>query len=181
MTTTETRRDTRPAERKGPGNHVRRGLVLLAGAVALFLLVQPVGFLPYFWLPVVVGVTFVVAAAVNGKQSPFWTAGLVVGAWGVGTVVNNNAGAHAGWTGALPLLLLGAGALVAAYLGSRGFSTDVGAAGRAVVFLGVGQFIHITTDGWITTIFVGLIAAWGLWEIFSPAAARADQRAGARA
>jgi hypothetical protein len=130
---------------------------------------------------VVVGVTFLVGAAVTGKRSPFLTAGLVVGAWGLGKVLDNTSGDHSAWTGALPLLLLGTGALVAAYLGSRGFSTDVGAVGRAVVFIGFGQFIHITTDGWITAIFVGLIAAWGLWEIFSPAAARADQESAARA
>jgi hypothetical protein len=55
MTTTDsrTRSDAPAAERKNPGGHVRRGLVLLVGAVALLLLVQPVGFLPFFWLPVV--------------------------------------------------------------------------------------------------------------------------------
>jgi hypothetical protein len=130
---------------------------------------------------VVVGVTFVVAAAVNGKRSPFWTGGLVVGAWGLGKVLDNTSGDYSAWTGALPLLLLGAGALVAAYLGTRGFSTDVAAVGRAVVFIGVGQLIHITTNGWITVIFVALIAAWGLWEIFSPAAARSDRETAARA
>ena len=166
-----TPRDRPPGGTAADRRHVRRGLVLVAGAVVLLVAVQPLGPLPFAWLPVVAGGVFLLAAAAGGRQSPFWTAGLVVAAWGLGGVLD--AALQPAWSGALPLLLLGAGALLAARLGSSGFPTGAADVGRAVVFLGVGQLLRITTGDLVTAIFVGLIAGWGLWEALSRLALRA--------
>jgi hypothetical protein len=82
-----------------PGDMRRRGLVLLAGAAVIVLLVQPVGALPYYWNPLIVGLAFVAAAAATGPRSPLWGAGLVVSAWGVAKVIENNV--DVSWAGGM--------------------------------------------------------------------------------
>lgn len=63
---------------------LRRGAVLLIGAIVLILIVKPVGTLPYFWIPAITGTVFLLAAAVAGKTSPLWGPGVAVSGWGWG-------------------------------------------------------------------------------------------------
>lgn len=63
---------------------LRRGVVLVVGAAALFLAVKPLGVLAYPYVPVITGAVFTLAAAVSGRRSPLWGAGLVVLFWGAG-------------------------------------------------------------------------------------------------
>jgi hypothetical protein len=148
-----------------PGDMRRRGLVLLAGAVAMVLLVQPIGFLDYYWDPLLVGLAFLAAAAVTGPRSPLWGAGLVVTAWGVAKVIENNVAVD--WAGGMTTIAIGLGGLIAAYLAMRGWAVSAASVAWPVVFIGLGQFIHGNTlgSGTITWYTAGLALVYGLAEL----------------
>ena len=147
------------------GDMRRRGLVLLAGAVAMVLLAKPVGPLDYYWLPLLVGLTFVAAAAVTGPRSPLWGAGLVVSAWGTAKVIENNVDVT--WNGGMTTLAIGLGGLIAAYLASRGWAVSPASVAWPIVFIGLGQFVHSNTlgSGTITWYTVGLAVVYGVAEL----------------
>lgn len=148
-----------------PGDMRRRGLVLLAGAAVIALLVKPIGPLDYYVAPLLVGLAFVAAAAVTGPRSPLWGAGLVVSAWGTAKVIENNV--EVGWAGGMTMFALGLGALLAAYLASRGWAVSAASVAWPVVFIGLGQFIHSNTlgSGLITWYTVGLAVVYGIAEL----------------
>lgn len=168
MTATSTDRDTDPlghsADSMSAGDMRRRGLVLLAGAVAIVLLIQPIGPLDYYWNPLLVGLAFVAAAAVTGPHSPLWGAGLVVSAWGTAVVLENTV--RVDGTGGLTTAAIGLGGLLAAYLGSRGWGVDAASVAWPVVFLGLGLLVSSNAgSGTVTGYTAGLAAVYGLVEL----------------
>ena len=147
------------------GDMRRRGLVLLAAAVVIAVLVKPIGPLDYYFAPLLVGLGFVAAAAVTGPRSPLWGAGLVVTAWGTAKVIQNNVDVE--WAGGMTLLAIGLGGLIAAYLASRGWAVSVASVAWPVVFIGLGQFLHGNTlgSGLITWYTAGLVVVYGVAEL----------------
>ncbi len=150
------------------GDMRRRGLILLAGAVAIVLLVQPIGFLDYYFNPLLIGLAFLAAAAATGPRSPLWGAGLVTTAWGVAKVIENNV--EVSWAGGMTMLALGLGGLIAAYLATRGWSVSPASVAWPVAFIGIGIFIHSNTldtsaAGAITFFIAGLAAVYGVAEL----------------
>jgi hypothetical protein len=147
------------------GDMRRRGVILLAGAVAIVLLVQPIGFLDYYFNPLLVGLAFLAAAAATGPRSPLWGAGLVVTAWGVAKVIENSV--EVSWAGGMSTLAIGLGGLIAAYLGTRGWAVSAASVAWPVVFIGFGQFLHGNTldSGTITYYTAGLAAVYGIAEL----------------
>lgn len=171
MTTTAARHDEttgarskldRPRATADPD--LRRGVVLIVGAVVMALLIQPIGPLSYPWNPLLVGLVFLAAAAVVGARSPLWGAGLVVGFWGLAKVIS---GAVAfSWSGPFSTAMIGLGGLLAAYLASRGFAITVASVAFPVVFIGIGQWVHSTYSGAPITIYTaGLAAAYGVVDV----------------
>jgi hypothetical protein len=164
--------DDRPA-----GGGQRRGVALIAGGLVLLLLVRPVGPLAFSWIPLLVGLAFVTAAALTGPRSPLWGPGLVVSAYGTAEVVNlytDVSGAGA-WT----IVAIGLGGLLAAYLGSRGWAMSAASVTSPVVFIGVGQWIAGNApSGTITWFSAGVTVLYGLAELV--ASRREDQPAGTR-
>ena len=143
---------------------VRRGLALLAGGVALLLLVRPVGPLAYPWIPLLVGLAFVAAAALTGPRSPLWGPGLVVSAYGTAEVVDlyTDVPGSGAWT----LVAIGLGGLLAAALGSRGWAMSAASVAAPVVFLGVGQWIAGQGPaGAITWVSAGVTVLYGVAEL----------------
>lgn len=147
------------------GDMRRRGLVLLVGAVVIALLVKPIGPLDYYFAPLLIGLAFIAAAAVTGPRSPLWGAGLVVTAWGTSKVIENNI--EVSWAGGMTTLAIGLGALIAAYLASRGWAVSAASVAWPVVFIGLGQFLHGNTlgSGLITWYTAGLAAVYGIAEL----------------
>lgn len=177
MTTTSTDRPgplSHRSDSMSGGDMRRRGLILLAGAVAIVLLVQPIGFLDYYVNPLLVGLAFVAAAAATGPGSPLWGAGLVVTAWGAAKVIESNV--EVTWAGGMTTLAIGLGGLIAAYLGSRGWAVSPASVAWPVVFIGVGQFIHSNTlgSGSITWYTSGLAAVYGIAELVNSARQPSD-------
>ena len=147
------------------GDMRRRGLVLLGGAIVIALLVKPIGPLDYYFNPLLIGLAFVAAAAVTGPRSPLWGAGLVLSAWGTSKVIENNI--EVGWAGGMTTLAIGLGALLAAYLATRGWAVSAASVAWPVVFIGLGQFLHSNTlgSGLITWYTIGLAAVYGVAEL----------------
>lgn len=156
----------------------RRGLALVAGAVAIVLLVSPVGPLPVHWNPLLVGLAFVAAAALTGPRSPLWGPGLVVSAYGTATVVDR--ASDVSWAGGWTTVAIGLGGLLAAHLGDRGWAMSAASVAWPVVFIGLGQSINSITsgNGTITWFTAGITFAYGVAELVS---SRRAPRAGTSA
>ena len=169
--------DRAATEDGAPGGGQRRGVALIAGGLVLLLLVRPVGPLDVRWIPLLVGLAFVAAAAVTGQRSPLWGPGLVVSAYGTAEVVNlftDVSGAGA-WT----LVAIGLGGLLAAHLGRRGWAMSAASVASPVVFIGIGQWIAGTTPGaTITWSSAGVTVLYGLAELVG--SRRGDRPVGAR-
>lgn len=147
-----------------PGDMRRRGLVLLVGAVVIALLVKPIGPLDYYFNPLLIGLAFVAAAAVTGPRSPLWGAGLVLTAWGTSKVIENNV--EVSWAGGMATIAIGLGALIAAYLATRGWAVSAASVAWPVVFIGIGQFVHSNSPGGLITWYTaGLAAVYGAAEL----------------
>jgi len=102
----------------------RQGAVLVGGAVLLYLLLD-VGSLPFFWLPLIVGLVYVGAAASAGPRGSYWATGVVLAGWGLGVV-----GLGERWVtdvdpAAGYLVAIGAGALAAAGLARAGYAVEL--------------------------------------------------------
>jgi len=138
--------------------------VLVVGGIVLLLLVRPVGPLAYSWIPLLVGLAFVAAAALTGPRSPLWGPGLVVSAYGTAEVVNlltDVPGAGA-WT----VVAIGLGGLLAAFLGGRGWAMSAAGVASPVVFIGIGQWIAGTAPGGTITWFsAGVTVLYGVAEL----------------
>lgn len=153
----------------------RRGLALVAGGLVVLLVVRPIGPLAVNWLPLLVGLSFLAAAASTGPRSPLWGPGLVVSAYGSAEVVNLYTDVSGG--GAWTIVALGLGGLLAAFAGSRGWA--IGAAGVAspVVFVGIGQWIAGTAPaGTITWFSVSVTVLYGVAELLASQRAAAAER-----
>ncbi len=122
-----------------PGGGQRRGVALIAGGLVLLLLVRPVGPLKIQWIPLLVGLAFVAAAASTDPRSPLWVPGVVVSAYGTADVVNLSTDVSG--AGAWTIVAIGLGGLLAAHLGSRGWAMSAASVASPVVFIGVGQWI----------------------------------------
>ncbi len=162
------------------GDMRRRGLILLAGAVAIVFLVQPIGFLDYNFNPLLVGLAFLAAAAATGPRSPLWGAALVTTAWGVAQQIASIV--DVSWAGGMTTLAIGLGGLIAAYLATRGWSVSPASVAWPVVFIGVGQFVHSNTletgsaavDGAVTWYVAGLAAVYGVAELVNSSRQSSD-------
>jgi len=99
-----------------------QGAVLIGGGALLYLLVE-VGDLRFEWTPLLVGLSYLVAAVLGGRRGSYWATACVITGWGAGVVllaettidVSSDAGS---------LLAAGTGALVAAGLGRAGWAVD---------------------------------------------------------
>lgn len=174
---------TATRSRAASGERRRRGAVLLAGALVLAVLLagvdgsQPVDIgldagplpLPFYWLPLLTGLTYLAAAAVGGRRGALWAPGLVVTGWGVGVLLTLSGQVDNALFPALSIVGLGAGAVVAALLVRAGFA--IGELGIALSVLLAGLFFLLTQRGPVATElgetlpYVVLLGLWGLWEL----------------
>jgi len=65
-----------------PGNRVIQGLLLCAGA-ALLQLSAGTDRIAFFWTPLIIGVTYLLAATVDGPCGGYWATALALTGWGL--------------------------------------------------------------------------------------------------
>lgn len=146
----------------------RRGIALLIGAVVLALVVQPVGSAAFYWVPLVSGLTYLLAAASGGRRGALWAPGLMLSFWGAAVVLVLGGTTHVDFASAA-VTGLGAGAVAAVALSRVGFAVDAFGIAATVLLAGAFELLDATGPaafgkGWL---YGGLLGLWGLWELRS--------------
>ncbi len=143
--------------------------MLLAGAAALLLLVE-LGGLPFYWVPLVIGLTYLAAAAASRSRAPLWAPGWVLSCVGATEALWFSAGrpADSFELAQLTLLAAGTGALLAVALGRLGVHVTTMSLAMAVLLTGAFNLAQaravpgVAGNAWL---YAGLLAAWGLYVL----------------
>lgn len=154
-----------------PANRIVQGLLLCAGAALLELSVGS-GRISFFWLPLIIGVTYLLAAVVDGPRGGYWATALALTGWGLTVVVAGELRPSDVDVAGLYLAGVGLAVLAAALLRGRGFA--ISEPGLALTILGAGlilalsprvdAFVDATTYA-VAVAVVGLLnVAGGIWR-----------------
>ena len=147
-----------------------RAAVLVAGAVAVYALLDG-GVAPFGYVPLLVGLVYLAAAAVGGKDGALWAPGCVVTGWGVANValleprlepLLRGAESAAHMTG------IGLGVLALAGLQRLGVRTSTTSIALSVLLSGL-VFLGQRAQGWeplnSASGYAGLLLVYGLAEL----------------
>lgn len=115
--------------------------MLVAGGALLYVLVE-VGDLGFHWTPLLIGLAYLVAAAIGGKPGSYWATACVITAWGAAAALLGERSVDVTPEGAY-LLAAGIGATAAALLGRGGYAVD--ALGIAASVLAAGLLLALVT------------------------------------
>ena len=118
-----------------PDERLRQGLVLLAGSI-VFLLVVGTGPQTFYNTPLGIGLVYLAAAVVGGKQGGYWATAVVLVGWGAAVVYARQVQPDLDLAG-LYLAGAGLGATVAVLLSRAGFAVDPLGATATVAIAGV--------------------------------------------
>lgn len=114
---------------------VRQAVAFLGGAVALAVVVggEPGDF---YLTPLALGLAYLAAAALGGRDGGHWSTACVLVGWGLAVIFVNDGIVN---TGSAPAYLAGAGlgGLVAAALERGGFGVDLAGVAAATAFAGL--------------------------------------------
>ena len=113
-----------------------QGILLLAGALALILLVST-GALDFFWTPLILGLAYLAAAAAGGRKGGYWATACVLTGWGLAVVVIGEARPEDIDVSGSYLLGAGLGATVGALLARSGFGVSIVGLGATVAAAGL--------------------------------------------
>lgn len=143
-----------------------RGALLLVGGVAVILVIQPIGVKQLYWMPLIIGLTYLASSVAGGRSGGLWVPGLMVTAWGVGTTTVLSGTIKVDFTAAT-ILAIGIGAIAATLL--RRFGIPCNPLAIAVIVAAIGglelaqaQLGGVLADGWPWGAF---LAAGGVWEL----------------
>ena len=151
--------DERPAT-------LARGAGLLAGAGGLLLLVE-LGGLPFYWVPLLLGLTYLAAAAAGRSRGPLWAPGCVLSCVGLTEALWFSSGrpADSFELAQLTLLAAGTGALLAVALRPLGVHVAGTSLALAVLLTGafnLAQARAVPGVAGNTWLYAGLLAVWAL-------------------
>ena len=149
-----------------PARRGWRWVPVLTGALVETLAVGPVGPIPFYLTPLVLGLTYLAAAAVGGRDATLWAPGVVISAWGVAVALVFSQTVHADFA-SVAVTALGMGATAAALLGRAGFRVDTLAVGLSVMFAGLTELAaslgaHVLGLGWF---YGALLGIWVLADL----------------
>jgi hypothetical protein len=143
-----------------------RWVPVLVGAVVETVAVAPIGPLPFYLTPLVLGLTYVAAASVGGRHATLWAPGMVITAWGAGVVLVFSQTLHVDLA-PVAVTALGGGAVAAALLGRAGFRVDALAIALSVLLAGLTELaaslgVHVLSLGWL---YGALLGSWVLADL----------------
>ena len=156
-------------ERVTPAHRVTRALMILAGAALLLLLVKGAG-VRFYWVPVVLGLTYLAAAAASQSRGPLWAPGWVLTIVGLAEA----AWFHAGRPAAsfefaeITLLATGTGAVFAVAMSVLRVQVSAMSVAMAVLLTGAFNLAEaqgvrgISGNVWF---YAALLASWGAAEL----------------
>lgn len=182
--------DPRPtatdATAPGPGPRVSatgrwRWVPALVGALVVSLAVAPVGPLPFYTTPLILGLTYLAAAVVGGRRATLWAPGLIITAWGGAVVLVFSHTLDADFT-AVAVTSLGVGATAAALLGRAGVRVEAIAVALSVLLAGLTELVAslgvtVLGQGWF---YGALLGVWVLSDLtrLSPLMRTGSSRSG---
>ncbi len=170
MSPSTTRDRGEPAEGPvGRSAALARGGVLLLGAAAVLVLVEG-GALAFFWVPLMLGLTYLVAAAVGRSTGSLWAPGWVLATVGLTEGLWFDAGrpADSFELAQLTLLSAGTGALFAAAMRAVGVRVSAMSIALAVLLTGAFNLAEAKAVAHVagnTRLYAGLLAAFAVWEL----------------
>jgi len=149
-----------PATRRG------RWVPVLLGATIVSAAGDPVAALPSYATPLILGVTYLGAAAMGGRGATLWAPGLVITVWGAAVVLVFSHTLDADFT-AVAVTALGVGATGAALLGRIGFRVDALAVAVSVLLAGITELaasagVSLLAHGWF---YGALLGVWVLGDL----------------
>lgn len=156
---------------RGDGHSARRarGITLIAGAGVLVALFET-GTIPFYWFPVLTGLTYLAAAAASRSRGTLWAPGCIITSVGLALALWLRDGRLPdlqllGLTG----MALGLGGVLAALLGQlRGFSISAMSVALSVLLFGAVVLLEqqgvrpFAGEAWF---YAALLAAWGAYEL----------------
>jgi len=127
---------------KDPGVRLNQAILLLAGALFLVIVVAPE---PgrFYWTPLTIGLAYLGAAIVGGRDGGHWAMACALTGWGAAVVLAGAARPDLDVSG-LYLIGAGLGVLAGLLLQRAGFS--VSTIGLPVVVIGGGLALALTTQ-----------------------------------
>jgi len=144
-----------------------RWIPVVVGALVVSLAVAPVGALPFYVTPLILGLTYLAAAVLGGRHATLWAPGFIITFWGAGVVLVFSHTISTDFP-SVAVTALGAGATVAALLSRVGFRVvDPLAIALSILFAGLTELIasfgvSILGDGWF---FGALLGIWVLGDL----------------
>ncbi len=155
--------------RVAPRTAAARGAMLLAGAAVLLLLVEGRG-VRFFWVPLLLGVTYLLAAAAGRSTGPLWAPGWVLGVVGLTEALWFGAGrpADSFELAQLTLLAAGTGALLAVAMTAIGVRVSAMSLALAVLLTGAFNLAEAKAVPYVagnTWLYAALLVGWGLYEL----------------
>lgn len=166
MTTTDARPQaegiTHPRRAVPLSVRARTAVPLVIGAALLVVLLQPVGSLPLRgWVPIITGLSYVVAGMLSGRHGLLVAPGIVIAIWGLAPMSTT----YGYDFGGMFYLTLGTGLLVAALLAERGWRIPPMSLALPVLFIGGTMTIAPLVGDALSAILAMLLTGWALWEL----------------
>ncbi len=146
------------------------GLALLGGAGLIAGLIE-LGPVPYYWFVLLVGLTYLAAAAAGRSRGPLWSPGLITTCVGAAIVVwiRDGRSVDSYQFLALSAMALGLGGVLAALLAQwRGYRISAMAVALPVLLFGAFALLdqqRIDPVAGSTWVYVAALAAYGLVEV----------------
>lgn len=150
---------------------VRQGAALLAAAGTFALAFSALD-LEFWWIPLGVGLAYLAAAAVGGKDGSYWATAATVTGWGLAVAWLNVAEPDVG-APAAQVFGIGVGALAAAGLQRLGFAADLLGVAATAALVGF-AFMLESKASWLIDwqTYAVALAAIGLFNLVWSRAAR---------
>lgn len=161
--------ETTTADAATPSQRRARGVALIVGAVVLLAFIQT-GVIAYYWLPLTLGVTYLVAAIASRSSGTLWAPGLIITVVGISIALWFRDGRPIDFEFlALTVLSIGLGAALASGLAQLRHVT-IGAMSIAVPVLLLGAFLlaeqreinYVAGDVWV---YAAGLLLWGAYEL----------------
>jgi len=155
-----------------PANRVIQGLLLGAGA-ALLEFSAGANRIDFFWTPLIIGVTYLLAAAVDGPRGGYWATALALTGWGLAVAYVGAAQPLEIDVAGAYLAGTGAAVAVAAALRTRGFLVSEAGLGLTIAASGLvlafssraDALVDATTYAAALGLVAALTAIGGAWQL----------------
>lgn len=145
-------------------NRRRSAVALLGGAVLMEVLVQQ-HVVPFYYTPLIVGLTYLAAAAAAGRTGALWAPGIITTCWGIAVLL----GIHHVVTinGKTSYEIAGLIGIAIALTLRYTIGLAAGFIGMIVSFAVILIHDNAHAPSWVFrgVTFAVLLAVWGLWEL----------------